>query len=97
MALQEADWLDELGRVHLPGMPAHLQRVLVCLVRGRSREEIAGSEGVSVHTVKDWIAKATEDIVSRLDEPHANHAELRGAWVFANLPCCLPEARKACK
>lgn len=95
MAIQPIDGLEVLSSLHLPGMAPELKRTLVYLAQGTPRKEIARREGVSVHTVRAWVGQATAEIQSRLQEKHPNAGELRGAWVFANLGCCLREESRS--
>ena len=60
IVLSEVSWLHEAGMPHaaakpIPKLPPRCRLILLQIVAGRSRKEIAADLGLSLHTVNDYL------------------------------------------
>lgn len=78
-----------LGVHHVPALRPEHRSMLLGRLDGLRLSELAATLGVSVGTVKLWLSIVSAEIGMCLPPGVALTPELRGAWMFAHLECCL--------
>ena len=88
MAVETLENLRRLAAHHLPEMAREQQRAVLLCADGKTYEEIATMERVSMGTVKLRPGVASAEIAMCLEEGELTLG-MRGVWVMAHYPCCL--------
>ena len=92
MAVEALENLRRLAAHHLPEMAGEHQRALLLQADGKTYEEIAVLECVSVGTVKHRLSVASSEIAMCLASDQLSGG-MRCVWVGLHASCCLKEQR----
>jgi hypothetical protein len=76
---------------HILAMRPEHRRMLLGRLDGIRHSDLAAALGVSAATVKLWVSIASAEIGMCLPPGVTLTPELRGAWMFAHVECCLGE------
>lgn len=86
-----------LSAHHIQAMRPEHRAMLIGRLNGLRPADLASAGGVSLATVKLWLSIVSAEIAMCLPLGRELTPELRGAWMFAHLECCLgepPETRE---
>ncbi len=92
MAAQDRDLLATIERHCLARMDLAHKRALILECHGKSHEEIAAAENVSVATGGQWLRIASSEIGLCLPAGTKVSKVVRGYWVGRHVDDCLADA-----